>query len=455
MLSSVIVLATLLSSILAIPTIETKGSKFFTSDGNQWYIKGIAYQLTEDDPLAQGSQCQLDASLMKTLGANAIRVYHVDPSADHDACMSAFSDAGIYVFLDLDTFDTYILPEANKPQWNGTQFKRYAEVMDAFHNYDNVAGFFVGNEGLNTGADSVAAPYVKASARDMKAHRDSMGYRKIPVGYSATDAGQLRPNLQNYLACGSNASEALDFFSLNAYEWCGDATFEVSGYQFLQMNASEYNIPIFFSETGCNTVKPRTFQDQSAILGPKMMNTWSGAIIYEWIEETNNYGLISYGPKPADGATGANIVAGFTRAGTPTPVSPDFENLKSQWATLAPTGVSSAAYSPSLSPPACPSSTSGLWNVDGNVPLPTVGQEFMALGSSNQVASTGTGTDTTSGSGTSQTASSASGSSPSASETKKSSASASKRDVAESNLFRLLVQTGLGLAAMAVFAGLM
>lgn len=209
---------------------------------------GIAYQLTPNDPLAQGTQCQLDADLMKTLGANAIRVYHVDPSADHDACMSAFSDAGIYVFLDLDTFDTYILPEANKPQWNQTQFERYAEVMDSFHDYDNVAGFFVGNEVLNTGADSVAAPYVKASARDMKAYRDSKGYRTIPVGYSATDSGELRPNLQNYLACGSNASESLDFFSLNAYEWCGSTSYEVSGYQFLQKNASEYSIPIFFSE---------------------------------------------------------------------------------------------------------------------------------------------------------------------------------------------------------------
>lgn len=209
---------------------------------------GVAYQLTDSDPLAVGTQCALDASLMKTLGANAIRVYHVDPSSDHDDCMSSFSDAGIYVLLDLDTFDTYILPEAGHPQFNETQYDRYAEVMDAFHSYDNVAGFFVGNEVLNTGADSIAAPYVKAAARDMKAYRDSKGYRKIPIGYSATDSAQLRPNLQNYLACGSNASDTVDFFSLNAYEWCGDATYQTSGYEALQMNASTYDIPIFFSE---------------------------------------------------------------------------------------------------------------------------------------------------------------------------------------------------------------
>lgn len=43
---------------------------------------------------------------MAHLGANTIRVYHVDPTADHDGCMSAFADVGIYLFVDLDTFNT-------------------------------------------------------------------------------------------------------------------------------------------------------------------------------------------------------------------------------------------------------------------------------------------------------------------------------------------------------------
>lgn len=45
---------------------------------------------------------------MQELGANAIRVYHVDPNVNHDSCMSTFEEAGIYLFLDLDTFDTQI-----------------------------------------------------------------------------------------------------------------------------------------------------------------------------------------------------------------------------------------------------------------------------------------------------------------------------------------------------------
>jgi hypothetical protein len=46
---------------------------------------------------------------MSTLGTNAIRVYHVDATEDHTDCMKAFADVGIYLFVDLDTFNTYIL----------------------------------------------------------------------------------------------------------------------------------------------------------------------------------------------------------------------------------------------------------------------------------------------------------------------------------------------------------
>ena len=69
---------------------------------------GVAYQPGPDDPLINSDQCQLDAKAMQDLGANTIRVYHVDPSGNHDGCMSAFANAGIYLFVDLDTFTTQI-----------------------------------------------------------------------------------------------------------------------------------------------------------------------------------------------------------------------------------------------------------------------------------------------------------------------------------------------------------
>lgn len=253
--------------------------------------------------------------------------------------------------------------------------------MDTFYVYDNVLGFFIGNENIAARDESVAAPYLKAAARDMKAYRDARGYRKIPIGYSAAHIVELQPMLQDYLTCGGNSSEIVDFFALNSYSWCiDDDTMVTSGYDKLQANAEDFPVPIFFSETGCNTKPPRTFPDQEAVFSDPMVGTWSGSIVYEWIQETNNYGLITYGP-PADGAAPADDIVedGFTRKGTPTPVVPDFENLKSKWATITPTGVSKKDYNPStVTTPDCPSSTpGGWWLVDGNVKMPTLGEEML------------------------------------------------------------------------------
>jgi hypothetical protein len=39
-------LGSLLSLVSAIPTISTKGSKFFTSDGNQFFLKGMLVDIS-------------------------------------------------------------------------------------------------------------------------------------------------------------------------------------------------------------------------------------------------------------------------------------------------------------------------------------------------------------------------------------------------------------------------
>ena len=192
--------------------------------------------------------------------------------------------------------------------------------------------------------------------------------------------------LQDYLVCGGNTSEIIDFYSLNAYEWCqASDNFQTSGYVNLQNDAAGYPVPIFFSETGCNTAPPRRFNDQAAIFGSDMVNTWSGSIIYEWVQEANGYGLITYGgdtepapaapqPDAAGGVAPPTVVAGpIVRSGTPTPITPDYANLKSQWATLNPSGAKLADYSASaasMSTPACPASTASGWELSGNPPLP-------------------------------------------------------------------------------------
>ena len=231
----------------------------------------MAYQLVDQDPLIDTKQCTIDAKQMADLGANTIRVYHVDPTANHDGCMSAFADQGIYLFLDLDTFSTQF--DQDNPYWNQTQLSAFEAVLDAFHDYSNLAGVFVANEAMTRLNGSDAAPFVKAGIRDVKAYRQQKNYRDIPVGYSGADIPELRPMLQNYLACGSNAAEAADFFSLNVYEWCGKSSFSGSGYDKLVANATGLQIPIFISETGCHVPEPRYFDDMQSILGTDMEGT--------------------------------------------------------------------------------------------------------------------------------------------------------------------------------------
>lgn len=81
-------------------------------------IKGMVYDMgssavalkngTIVDVLANPEQCALDASLMKTLLVNTIRVYTVDNTADHAGCMRTFENAGIYVILSLSRSDMRI-----------------------------------------------------------------------------------------------------------------------------------------------------------------------------------------------------------------------------------------------------------------------------------------------------------------------------------------------------------
>ncbi|KAG9256408.1 glycoside hydrolase family 72 protein [Emericellopsis atlantica] len=376
----------------AIDPIEVKGNKFFRKDGSQFFLKGVSYQLRPEDPLIDTDQCRRDAELMQKLGTNALRVYHVDDDADHDGCMKAFADAGIYLLIGLDTFDTYITP--SNQCWSTRQYKRFAKVMDAFEGYDNVLAFFVGNENIAAKEDSPGAPFLKAAVRDMRAYRDDKKYRKIPIGYTAADIAELRPMLQDYLTCGGNSSETIEFFGLNSYSWCDPSTYEESSYAQLQKYAKDFPVPIFFSETGCNVPGPRLWDDMDAIFGKHMVDDWSGAIIYEWIQEQNNYGIISYGPPVGDPSKNDETVFdNWTRKGTPTPVSPDFENLKTKWESNNPTGVSRDDYDPDhVSTRACPTSTEGgWWQIDGDARLPRLDETVTAY--AELVAAMSTATD--------------------------------------------------------------
>jgi hypothetical protein len=202
--------------------------------------------------------------------------------------MSTFANAGIYVIIDLGSPDESI--NRNSPAWNTALFTRYTQVIDAFGNYTNVIGFFAGNEVANSANTTSAIPYVKAAVRDSKAYIKQKGYNKY-VGYAAADVPDIRSQLANYLNCGPS-SDSIDFFGDNVYEWCGDSSFQQSGYNNIVTEFQSYNVPYFFAEYGCNTVHPRTFTNIPTMYGPEMRDVLNGGILFEFFEDTNNFGML-------------------------------------------------------------------------------------------------------------------------------------------------------------------
>lgn len=243
--------------------------------------------LTYSDPLADVAGCKRDIPYLKELQTNVVRVYAIDPTQDHSECMQMLADAGIYVISDLSEPSLSI--NRISPSWNIELYNRYTSVIDALANYTNTLGFFAGNEVSNNNSNTDASAFVKAAVRDMKKYIASKNYRDIGVGYSADDDATIREQVREYFDCGTDA-ERIDFFGLNIYEWCGHSSYTTSGYANRTQDFSDYDVPVFFSEYGCNTVQPRSFDDVQALYGPEMTGVWSGGIVYMYFQEANDFG---------------------------------------------------------------------------------------------------------------------------------------------------------------------
>jgi len=225
--------------------------------------------------------------LLQQLETNTIRVYAINPDQDHSQCMQMLQDAGIYLIADLSQPSLSI--NRDSPTWNDELYARYTSVVDSLHNYTNVLGFFAGNEVSNNASNTDASVFVKAAVRDMKAYIKRKSYRTIGVGYATNDDASIRTNLADYFDCGPSEA-SIDFWGYNIYSWCGNSSYHDSGYDVRTEQFSNYSVPAFFAEYGCNTVQPREFTEVQALYGDQMTPVWSGGIVYMYFQETNNFG---------------------------------------------------------------------------------------------------------------------------------------------------------------------
>ncbi|CCF41232.1 glycolipid anchored surface protein [Colletotrichum higginsianum] len=292
----------------AVKPLTVKGNAFVNDAGEKFQIVGVDYQIGGSaaydpvhnrDPLSNGDVCLRDAALLQRLGANAIRVYNLDPNLNHDACASIFNAAGMYMILDVNSplpgeSLTSVEPWTS---YYAAYLNRTFAIVESFKSYPNTLAFFSGNEVMNDVKTAEFVPqYLRAVTRDLKNYVSKHADRPIPVGYSAADVREILVDSWNFLQCAENGDEKdpsrIDLFGLNSYSWCGDSDFKKSTYDQLVSDLKESSVPIFFSEFGCNQVTPRVFTEIGAIYGPDMKDLFSGGLVYEYSQEDNNFGIV-------------------------------------------------------------------------------------------------------------------------------------------------------------------
>ncbi|KAF2028791.1 hypothetical protein EK21DRAFT_68926 [Setomelanomma holmii] len=359
----------------SITPVTVKGNAFFAGD-KRFYIRGVDYQpggaSDAKDPIADATGCKRDIAEFTKLGINTVRVYTIDNTASHDECMSALAAAGIYLALDINT-PKYSINRANpQPSYNKAYLQSIFATVEMFAKYDNTLLFFSANEVINDDATTNCAPYVKAVTRDIKSYMNARGLRKIPVGYSAADVESNRYEMAAYMNCGDDAVRS-DFFAFNDYSWCDPSSFTTSGWDQKVQKFSNYSIPIFLSEFGCNK-NTREFNEVASLYSSDMTSVYSGGLVYEYSQEDSNYGLV-------------------TISGGSVSELKDFTTLKNAFAkTPAPSG--DGGYKSSGSASTCPSKSS-TWNVtiaaDQLPAFPSGADQLLKKGAGSGPGLTGSG----------------------------------------------------------------
>jgi 1,3-beta-glucanosyltransferase GAS5 len=258
------------------PPAEVHGKKFFDSyTGKYLPIKGISYyprpnegELTVTNSIDYFTEeyrhiWERDIEQFKALNVNAVRLYAVDPSKNHDGFMCALKAAGIYAMVGLaaECYNCAITTDS-PPFCYPPELKTRGEyLIKQFAKYENVLAFSAGNEVSlsEEGHSTENAPCQKKFLRDMRAYiagcSDSM--RKIPVGVIKADVD--REDKALYYNCRSNSTDELenaDFIGINSYLHCdGDVTDidELVGYNKLWEDYASYGItvPVIWTEFGC------------------------------------------------------------------------------------------------------------------------------------------------------------------------------------------------------------
>ncbi|GAA98026.1 carbohydrate-binding module family 43 protein [Mixia osmundae IAM 14324] len=307
------VLALAASASAAVSKVSRQGKFLVDASNQRFYIKGVAYQpagavsqnTAENeanggfaepssyvDPLNNITACQRDLPYLQQLNINTVRVYNLDSTADHSACMNLFNDNSIYVIADLGLPLNGSINRA-APSWDVGIQQQYIDTINNMAGYDNLLAFGVANEVVTGPTNTDAAPLIKAAVRDVKAYLMSIGSSALTT-YSATDGDDWSFDVAAYLTCGEQ-NTSVDLYGINNYRDCStagaDLTFATSGYQVLYNAYEDLAVPAYFSEFGCITAGTRDWSEVALIYSDQMTPVFSGGSAFEFFADTDGYGL--------------------------------------------------------------------------------------------------------------------------------------------------------------------
>ncbi|KAF2677041.1 carbohydrate-binding module family 43 protein [Lentithecium fluviatile CBS 122367] len=337
--------------------IVIKGSHFFTkTDGKAFIIRGLTYysptfgsfsSTQPVDALADGPTCERDLPFFQDLNINVLRIYYINPTLDHSACMKLLSDAGIYVVADV-TGAAYDI-DAYNPRWHEGLLNSYTQVVDSLASFTNLLALSVG--GFMSDEDQLT--FVKAATRDVKQHIREKGLREIPIGWVSITWGRTTDTIAEYkeaLEFVTCTEERADFFGLlmvsgRDTEPCPRA----EDVDHFARSFQDSTIPVFSSDTGCwveaQEKDNRTYGYMSEFFKNNATESLSGAIVMTFLPnltQNQSYGLVNVG-----GANGDEIM----------PMN-GFSALSSAMATVKPSFSNAVDYTPTATTPPCPTNPS-------------------------------------------------------------------------------------------------
>ncbi|RLN56408.1 hypothetical protein BBJ29_006269 [Phytophthora kernoviae] len=316
--------ASMLASGYTNPIVIKNYKMFDANTGEYFAVKGVDYYprpnsgeldvnnydfFTDDN----SSIWTDDVKYLAEAGANAVRLYAVDPSKSHDDFMCELRKYGMYALVDLGASceNCSITVDEYPACYPGTLKTRGQQIITEFAQYDNTLGFSAGNEVNNLVTDaSTNAPCQKKFIRDMRAFIGgcSSKMRSIPVGVVMADPDTTKNNRElnaKYYNCRTDSTdlyEDAEWYGLNSYEYCDSDVTELSkapGFEQLLTDFQNFSmsIPVMLTEYGCvNPSFPtvgdyeaqRTWLQAGWLLGDDFRDVFSGGFVFEYATELAN-----------------------------------------------------------------------------------------------------------------------------------------------------------------------